>query len=715
MALIGTIRTKGGKVLIGLIALSLFAFVASDWLSSSNTGGPQSQNVGSIAGTDIKNEAFQSKLDQREEGFRSSRGTSPTEAESAQLQDEVWNTYIYDIAFGNELNELGLKVHEDELFDLVQGDYVHTQLQQQFKGEDGNFNKAQLISYLKFIGQKYDAKQMPVSEVDFNKMKGNFIKFENELPLTRKIEKYNALLSKSTYVTSLEAKNKYFADNESVNARVLYVPFMSILDSTVEVSDQELKNYLNDNSKLYAIEEPARTLDYVVFPIKASSEDSLEIRDEIIALKESFIASENDSLFIRAKADNPTMPTYSSLANVPSVLQAMHPNIDTGFVIGPLLEGASFKLFKVSGIKEDSVYSARASHILFKAASKSDVDLAIALNDCKKVLADIKGGADFAEMASIHGTDGTKNTGGDLGWNVEGRMVPEFDKAVMAADKVGLLSNPVKTDFGYHIIKVTGVKTKINYQISIIDREISAGEETREVAYQKAAAFASDNSNLEDFKSAVDSSSSMSLLTAENLKSKDRFLRGAGNCRRAIQWAFNDETTVGEVSDVLDLEDGYLVATLSVSADKGAPDLESIRSSLNTKVLNKLKAAKIVDKLNQATGSIDDKLTAYGTDASILDANGVTLSSSSIPGIGFDPSISGSFVGMQSGSTSEPIVGENGVLIIEAVSKTVAADKQDFTSEKSQLLNQSKGKASGASFEAIKKAAEIEDNRVGYM
>ena len=159
----------------------------------------------------------------------------------------------------------------------------------------------------------------------------------------------------------------------------------------------------------------------------------------------------------------------------------------------------------------------------------------------KKVLREIKDGADFAEMASIHGTDGTKDRGGDLGWFKEGAMVPEFNDAVMSASTEGVLSNPIKTDFGYHIIKITGVKTNINYKISTVDREIIAGEETRDIAYRKADIFAGDNTTEEAFNSAVDADSSLTKNISESIKPNDRFLRGAGNARRTIQWAFNEE------------------------------------------------------------------------------------------------------------------------------------------------------------------------------
>ena len=713
MAIIGTIRNKGMSVLVALLAISLLAFVASDWINSSG-GGNQKQVVGSIAGVEIPNEDFQIKLKSREDGFRTSRGTSPNENERAQIQQEVWNTYIYDIAFGNEVEELGVSVTEEELVDLVQGDYVHPQLQQQFRGQDGQFSKQQLIQYLKFIGQEWN-QNLPVSQADFLKMKYNFIKFEEELPLTRQIEKYNALLGKSTYVTSLEAKNKHIADNESVDAKVLYVPYMSILDSSIEVSDAELKTYISENSSKYKTDDASRSLEYVVFPIKASSEDSAVVKDELMEMKDAFTKAENDSVFVRAKADNPTMPVYQSLGTLPKFIQEQYPNLDTGMVFGPMLEGASYKMYKVSGIKNDTVYSARASHILFKAASDSDEDLAIALADAKKVLNEIRNGADFAEMASIHGTDGTKNTGGDLGWFTEGRMVTEFNDAVMDANREGLLPTPVKTNFGYHIIKVTGVKTSVNYQIASIDREITAGEETREIAYQKAASFASENADIDAFETAVEADAALMMQTSESIKSSDRFLRGAGNARSAVQWAFNENTTVGEVSDVLDLEDGYLVVALKGANEAGLADLESVRREVTTKVINKKKAEQIIAKLNGTSGSLEEKLNAYGTDANIVTATSVTLNSSSIPGVGYDPALSGTFLGLNAGETSEPIAGETGVVIVEATNKTPAADKPDYTAEKSQLLNNTKGRAAGYSFEAIKKAADIEDKRVNFM
>ena len=715
MALIGEIRKHAG-VAIGFVAISMGAFVlGGDLLSGNSQLLSDDQGVGEIAGVKVEYKDFSAKLKEQEDNFRANRGTTPTENDQSQMQEQIWNQYVYDIAFLNEVDEVGIQVHEEELFDMVQGEHVHPQLAQQFKDESGAFNKNQLIQYLQFIGSSYDAQRMPMAEADFYRMKNQFIQFEEGLPLTRKIEKYNNLLSKSTYVTTLEAKSKYNSDNESVAAKFLYIPYMSILDSTIEVSDSELKSYLSANSIKYQKKESTRSLEYVVFQIKASKEDSLISLDELQNLKADFADSKNDSLFVKAKADNFINPVFSSLGNVPSLIQDAYPNIDTGMVFGPLLDGNSYKMFKVSAITEDTVNSARASHILFKAASQSDEDLAVALADAKKILKEIKNGADFAEMASIHGTDGTKNTGGDLGWFAEGRMVTEFNDAVMAASGEGLLSTPIKTNFGYHIIKVTGAKTAANYKISVVDREIMAGEETRDIAYRLADVFAGENTNETEFNAAIEENPALFKNSSEKIKPQDRFLQGAGNSRRAIQWAFNEETVLGEVSEVYDLQDGYLVAMLTAASEKGNSSIEDVRNEITVKVRNEKKSAQIISKLAELSGSLQEKQSGYGTDASILDANSITLNTPSIPGVGFDPILSGYFQSVAQGQTSDAISGENGVVVIEVVSKTPATAKEDYTSEKSALLNQTSSRAAGSSFEAIKKAAKIEDNRVKYF
>lgn len=98
----------------------------------------------------------------------------------------------------------------------------------------------------------------------------------------------------------------------------------------------------------------------------------------------------------------------------------------------------------------------QASHILIRVdANASDSDVKKAEETIKALEARIRGGEDFAEVAKAHGQDGTAPNGGDLGWFTDGQMVPEFSKAAFALP-VGEVSAPVRTQFGFHLIKKTG-------------------------------------------------------------------------------------------------------------------------------------------------------------------------------------------------------------------------------------------------------------------
>ena len=83
-----------------------------------------------------------------------------------------------------------------------------------------------------------------------------------------------------------------------------------------------------------------------------------------------------------------------------------------------------------------------ASHILVKTE-----------DEAKKLLGEIEGGADFAEVAKANSSDGSAQAGGELGWFGAGQMVPEFETAVGGME-VGAVGGPIETQFGWHLIKL---------------------------------------------------------------------------------------------------------------------------------------------------------------------------------------------------------------------------------------------------------------------
>lgn len=119
--------------------------------------------------------------------------------------------------------------------------------------------------------------------------------------------------------------------------------------------------------------------------------------------------------------------------------------------------------------KEEQV---RASHILFPV--KTPADDATMKAQATKVLAEIKAGASFADKAKQYGSDSTKDLGGDLGWFGRGAMVSEFENSAFSLEKGALAPAPVKTEFGYHLIKVEDKRNAANFSLFMNDRLKSA-------------------------------------------------------------------------------------------------------------------------------------------------------------------------------------------------------------------------------------------------
>ncbi|MBC8083225.1 MAG: SurA N-terminal domain-containing protein, partial [Hymenobacter sp.] len=440
MALINTIREKSGWA-VGTVAIGMLLFiVGGDLIGGKNRLFGGNENVvGEVAGQKIELADFNNALEQAKQAYVQQQGRQPDEQAMGYLRDQAWNQTIYRIAFQKEFDKLGLTVSEDELTDMVQGRNIHPSIRQAFTDQKtGQFDRTKVITYL----QNLD-KQQPDAQAAWQN-------FEANLGPERMGQKYNNLLKLSTYVTTAEAKRFDEDQNTKASMRYLFVPYFSISDSVVKVTDEQLQAYLDKNKGRYKVED-GRSLEYVTIPVVASKEDSAAIRQTVGQLAAQFASAPNDSLFVNLNSDQKFNHAYVSPADMPEKLRQQLP-LTVGQVYGPYAENGTTSLIKVTGQKAGTQLSARASHILIKPEGATPEAEAAALAKAKGILAKIKGGADFAGLARQFGTDGTVSSGGDLGWFQQGRMVPEFEKAIFGASATGLLPAPVKTSFGYHVI-----------------------------------------------------------------------------------------------------------------------------------------------------------------------------------------------------------------------------------------------------------------------
>ncbi|MFB9862965.1 peptidylprolyl isomerase [Rufibacter immobilis] len=701
MALINKIREKSGFA-IGAIAIGLLIFIVlGDLLGPNSRLFGDKMVVGEVAGHEISVQEFEAMFEEARNNYANQYGRQPSEAEMASLREQTWNQLVFKYAFEGEFEKVGLGISEEEQVDMVQGRNVHPALRQMFTDpQTGQFNVEQVKQTLRNLGS------MPPEQ------QAAWRKYEQDLATDRLRNKYYNLFTFSNYVTTEEAKRFNTEQNTRASIKALFVPYFSIADSAVKVTDDQLSEYLNKNKKKFEVEE-GRSITYVSVPVAASKEDSAEYSTETAELAARFATAENDSLFVKAESDTPFNGAYVAAHEVPAELK--NQTLEKGKLYGPFAQNGNFSLYKVMDVKDGGQASVRASHILIKPESDTPEAKAAAKTKAQGILNQIKGGANFAQLAAQHGSDGTASVGGDLGWFTEGRMVPSFEKAVFGASGAGLLPSLVETDYGYHIVKITEPKTTRTYQIAQVTRALTPSDNSREFAFGRASGIAANSSNLEDFNKAVANEKGLVKAEAKNFSASDRSVNNLQNARELVRWAFSKDTKEGDVSPVITMDDQYVVAVLTGKREKGTAKVEDVREELTAAVRNELKAKKIKEKLGAASGTLEEIAAKYGPDALVRTATDVTLGAANAQGIGYEPVAIGKAFGLKPGQRTAPVDGEGGVIVVELTNVTPATPVADIASVKQQLQGTRAGRVQSALYEAIRKNADIEDNRVRFF
>lgn len=698
MALITKIREKTVLV-VGVVAVGLVLFiVGGDMLrGDSSLFGPD-DTVGEIAGEEVKYNEYQQAIEEVRYNYAINTGRNPTEREMNSIRQQAWDKMIADIAFTKEFEKLGVEVTESELVDMVQGNNITPEIRQAFTNpETGEFNRDQIVSYLQNLPQLPQQQQIA------------WQLFERNLNDGRVRLKYDNLMLLSDYVTDAEAKQQQKQENTVAEVSYLYVPFYVVSDSAVNVTESQLQDYIDNHKEEFEVEQ-GRTIQYVSFPLIPSAQDSAYFQEDLNELKENFATANNDSSFAAINTDGQGA-AYGSFnpGQLPAALDTIS-SLEAGEVYGPYFTNGSYEMYKVSDIREDTVMSARARHILFKTGEDNEAEVRKQAQD---VLNQIEDGADFAEMAQQYGEDGTASQGGDLGWFSEGRMVEPFENAVFEQESEGLINELVKTEYGYHIIEVTEAPTSQVYDIATIVSTLYPSDETRDVAFRNADDFHSGVNDLSSFQEAA-TSDSLNVVTAESLAPNAQSVRGLGEARQVVRWAYND-ASVGEVSEVFELEDAYVIAALSGKTEEGTAKLEDVREEVTAKVKAEMKGKQIAEKLEGMSGkSLDEIAEAYGKDANVYSSSDLKLSTSTLPNVGFAPEAIGQAFALKEGEMSEPIIGENGVIIMQTEAITKAPEIADYSTYKEQIAQRQRQQSTFNIAEAVKEFSDIEDERYKF-
>ncbi|RIV44203.1 peptidylprolyl isomerase [Flagellimonas pelagia] len=705
MAILESIR-KRTTVLILIIGLALFAFVISGVFKSNGFGGGKvGSSVAEINGEDVSIEDFRAKVETASRSY-------PPSFTSMQLVNMVYDQEVRKTILNQQFEDLGIDVESDQIIEFVKTS-GYAQIPD-FQDENGVFNeevfKSAIADWRANDPLRYDA----------------WLQDEKAIIEAAKERLYFNLVKGGVGATLAEGKFDYKLANDKVDMQFVRIPYTSIPDSTIQVSKTQIQAYINDHKDQFE-QNKARDIRFVYFEEKPSTEDENNVKAEISALLDDTVEYSESTdtydtipgfrntkdmvVFLDRHSDTKFDTIYKAKKDLPSVAADTLMAMAVGQIYGPYKDGDLYKISKIMDKKANG--SVKASHILISWAGAERVSPTVtrtkeeAEAKAKELLADAKKeDAVFTALARDNSDGPSAPRGGDLGYFQEGVMADAFNDFCFN-NPVGTIGL-VETQFGYHIIKIDDKQDVI--QVATLAREIQPSEATINTIFTNATKFemASLDSEPENFGD-IARESSYTVRPVNKIGEMDENLPGLGAQRSIVQWAFNEETSVGDIRR-FNVTNGYAVVQLTKKYKKGLMSPEDASAIALPEIRKELKAEQII-AANK--GKAMDAI-ASDNNVSLSTASAVTVKSPTLPGSGREPLVVGTAFALEKDQTSNLIKGETGVFMVKVTKKEAAPDVDNFSTYANSLRSSAAARVNGAVYNALKDKAEIEDNRATF-
>jgi len=693
MAAIGKIREQSTLLLI-VIGGAMVAFVLGDIFSGRGGSSPADQYVGEVYGEEINLLEYEKRVEAQKQAM-ASIGQPVSGAQERQIRNQVWNRMVQERIMYRELNELGMRIGQDEYDDIRFGENVRSEFasDQNFQDpETGQFDPTLVQNYFSFLSRDYPL----------------FYKSQtNRIVNDRLYEKYNNLIKKGMYVNTLEAKDEYYRQEQSVKFSFVTKPYTAIADSTIEVSDAELKEYYSEHQDEKRFERDASVdVRYIVWDVEPTESDKAAIREEIASLIPDFENAKNDSLFVLKYSDTKNAVPVDLSTQNNEELDSLIQEADSGDVIGPYQNGERLAIAKITevGTKEE----ATARHILLSKSSEPDVN--VLKNRADSIKRVIQRKDNFEEMVTLFTEDpGSKDKGGVYEWFDRERMVPEFTEASFDRP-IGSL-NVVETTYGVHIVEPLERRDVKVVKAYVVNQEIEPSNETFSAVYNEANEFAINAEDLDGFLENAEADG-FEVKEGNEINAQTRNLPGVTGSSEALRWAHNEEVSEkGQLSEVYEFDTKIVVLGLKDRRESGVKSFEEAKEEIKPDVILEKKKAMLKEEMN---GKTLEELESELEGVKIKVASNVTEKKPSLPGGANEPYIVGYALTLSEGDISPALAGNKGVYVIRVENKETVEPREEYLTYKDELdENRTNSMQSYASavYRALRDAADVKDER----
>jgi peptidyl-prolyl cis-trans isomerase D len=655
-----------GALLIAVVGIAMLAFILGDFLNSGSSFFHRSrENVAVIEGNEIHYTEYEAANEQLIEVYKLETGRSDFDEEMTnQLRNQVWSMLVMDYTMRAQAEKIGMDITADELKELCVGENPHQIISSRryFMDENGQFNRDIVKNWIQTINQEGEEAE----DANIQQAKTYWMYWEKALRITYMQEKYTTLLQHMLKANSLEAKYAFDARQNGVSIEYIMQPYFAVADSLVSVNEKDIKTLYKKNKEQYK-QTPNRAIKYIAFDI-VPSEDDFKAEEALMnSLKEDFQTAEDITLVVNTNSDIMYDGFDYSESTVPAQFKAFAfaKNAKAGDCTDILFENNTYAMARI-------------------------MQCGYSMPDSVELKAIIPEGEDQ-----------------ELGWFTADRLPKNIAEKAFTTKRGGQFT--IAQGMGeltYEVMEVSAATPKV--KLAILSRSVTPSSKTYSAIYNNAKQFIVANPTLEAMETAAQEAG-ITVVPQYNLTATTDKVGQLKSSRPIVRWTF--EAKEGQVSDVFECGQQFIVAAVAEVNDNEYRSLESVRAELTYEATNNAKAAYIKEQLNgvETLAAAAEKLGQ-----SIQSVERVSLADTRLGNTGMEPTVIGTAIALGENQLSQPIQGNMGVFLVQTGMAMNTNEEFNAEIEKAQLATRFAYLPYQA-MQIMEDKADIEDNRANFQ